>query len=152
MSSGYPRLSSRLRRWWAARSLPLRQIEVRARDGTEPVILEAFVGNLRVGRLVATQATQLPAEAWVGELPKEHGLPTYWVCECLVDGRFRSRGVGRRLVTTLVETAFVRNADALIVGRANSPQSRQFSAKLGFNVQGQAAYASLGSVAGRLLA
>jgi GNAT superfamily N-acetyltransferase len=142
----------RVRRWWAARSLPLRQIDVRARDRADAVILEAFVGDLRLGRLIATQATQLPAEAWVDMLPKQHELPTYWVSECLVDARFHNRGIGRRLVTKLVETAFARHSDALIVGWANSTQARRFAAELGFNVRDEAAYATLGSVAVRLLA
>ena len=51
----------------------------------------------------------------------------------------------------LAETVFARHVDALIVGWAHSPQGRQFCAALGFNVQGEAAYASLGSVAERLL-
>jgi GNAT superfamily N-acetyltransferase len=145
------RLAFRLRRWWAARSMPLRQIDVRARDRTDAAILEAFVGHVRVGRLIATQTAHLPAEEWADAVPK-HDLPMYWVSECLVDARFRNRGVGRRLVTKLVELAFTRHPDALVVGWANSTQARRFAAELGFNVRDEAAYASLGSVAGRLLA
>lgn len=146
------RFLSGLRRWWAARSLPLRQVEVRARNRSDAAVLEAFVGRVRVGRLVATDATRLPAEGWVNMLPKQHELPTYWISECFVDGLFRNRGVGRRMVTKLVEMAFVHHQDALIVGWANSTQARQFAAELGFNVRDEAAYASLGTVAGRLLA
>lgn len=148
----FQRFLSRLRRWWAARSLPLRQVEVRARDRSDAAVLEAFVGRVRVGRLVATHATRLPPEDWVNMLPKQHELPTYWISECFVDGLFRNRGVGRRMVTKLVEMTFVHHQDALIVGCASSTQARQFAAELGFNVRDEAAYASLGTVAGRLLA
>lgn len=146
------RHARRLRRWWIAKSLPFRRIEVRARAiGHGTVVLEAFVGRLRLARLVAVPAWQLPPEAWVDKLPKDHGLPTYWVTECLVDERFRHRGIGRRLVIRLAELTFARHDDALIVGCASSAQSRQFSAALGFNVAGEAVYASLGGVADRLL-
>lgn len=146
------KLLSRLRRWWAAQSLPLRQIDVRARDRSDAAVLEAFVGRVRVGRLVATHATRLPAEGWVNMLPKQYELPTYWISECFVDSIFRKRGVGRRMVTKLVEMTFAHHQDALIVGWAYSTQARQFAAGLGFNVRDEAAYASLGTVAGRLLA
>jgi GNAT superfamily N-acetyltransferase len=146
------RLALRLRRRWVATSLPFRRIDVRTRaTAPDQVVLEAFAGNLRLARLVAVPARQLPPEDWVDRLPKDHLLPTYWICECFVDARFRQRGIGRRLVIRLAELAFARHADALIVGCANSPQSRQFSASLGFNVRGEAVYASLGGVADRLL-
>lgn len=145
------RIAVRLRRWWLARSLPFRRIDVRTRAETEAVVLEAFAGRVRLARLVAVRAACLPDEEWIDKLPKDHGLPTYWIAECFVDAGFRHRGIGRRLVTRLAELAFARHADALIVAWANSPQSRQFSAALGFNVCGEAAYASLGGVADRLL-
>jgi GNAT superfamily N-acetyltransferase len=145
-------LARRLRRWWVAKSLPFRRIDVRARaTGPDAIVLEAFAGRLRLARLVAVPAWQLPAEAWVDRLPKDHGLPIYWVTECFVDERFRHRGLGRRLVTRLAEMTFARHDDALIVGCASSAQARQFSAALGFNVTGEAVYASLGGVADRLL-
>ena len=144
-------VASRLRRWWLVHSFPLHEIDVQTRDQREAILLEAFVGKLRVARLVAVPAPQLPAEPWTEKLPRDHCLPVYWVVECIVDRAFRHRGVGRRLVTRLLEMIFLRHADALIVSWANSPQARRFSAELGFNVQGEAAYSTLGSVAGRLL-
>ena len=152
VTSSIAPMSARLHRWWLLRSFPLQTIDVRARDQREAILLEAFVGKLRIARLVAVPAPQLPAEPWTEKLPKDHCLPTYWVVECIVDRAFRHRGVGQRLVTRLVEMTFARHVDALIVGWANSPQGRQFCASLGFNVQDEAAYASLGSVAERLLA
>jgi GNAT superfamily N-acetyltransferase len=144
-------MPTRLRRWWLAHSFPVQRFEVRARDHAGATVLEAFVGDLRVARLVAVPAPRLPAEPWTEKLPKDHCLPTWWVSECFVDHAFRHRGVGRRLVTRLVELTFARHPDALIVGWANSPQGRQFAAAIGFHVQGEAAYASLGGVAERLL-
>lgn len=146
------RAARRVQRWWVAQSLPFRRIDVRVSAiGNEAVVLEAFTSEVRLARLLAVPTAQLPPEEWVDKLPKDHSLPTYWVAECIVDARFRHRGIGRRLVTRLAEVAFARHTDALIVGCANSSQSRQFAAALGFHVNGDAFYASLGGVADRLL-
>jgi GNAT superfamily N-acetyltransferase len=146
------RLRRLLHHWWLVRAFALHRVDVLVREEREAVLLEAFAGGVRLARLVAVRATWLPDEPWTEHLPRDHALPTYWVSECLVGAAFRHRGVGRRLLARLVEVAFLRHADALIVGWANSPQARQFSASLGFNVRGEAAYASLGTIATRLLA
>lgn len=152
LRTGLPRLRRRLRHWWLERSLAFHRIDVHVREPSEAVLLEAFAGGVRLARLVAVQAAVLPEEPWTEQLPRDHALPTYWVSECLVGAPFRHRGVGRQLIAKLAEVAFLRHRDALIVGWAHSPQARQFSASLGFHVRGEAAYASLGTIAGRLLA
>lgn len=149
---GARRLARRLHRWQVAKSLAFRRIDVRERAAGERVVLEAFAGGLRLARLTAAHARRLPAEAWLEMLPKGHMLPTYLVSECIVDGRFRHHGIGRQLVARLTAHAFGLHRDALIAGRAESPQARQFSASLGFNVRGEAAYATLRGLANRLLA
>lgn len=152
ISAALPRLRRRLRHWWLARAFAFHRVDVQVREEREAVLLEAFAGGVRLARLVAVRATWLPEEPWTEHLPRNHALPTYWVSECLVGAGFRHRGVGRRLLARLVEVAFLRHPDALIVGWAHSPQARQFSASVGFHVRGEAAYASLGTIATRLLA
>jgi GNAT superfamily N-acetyltransferase len=146
------RLVLRLRRWQVSKSLAFRRIDVRERSNGDSVVLEAFAGGVRLAKLTAAPTRHLPREPWIDELPKDHMLPTYLVSECLVDARFRHHGIGRRLVVRLAKRALAQHRDALIAGRAHSPQARQFSASLGFNVRGEAAYATLVSLADRLLA
>lgn len=151
-SAALLRLGRRIRHWWLARSFAFQRLEVRIHATGEAIFLEGFVGGMRLARLVALQAAVLPEEPWTDSLPRDHPLPIVWISECLVSTAFRHRGVGRRMITRLTEEAFLRHQDALIVGWAPSPQARQFSAAVGFHVRGEAAYASLGSIAGRLLA
>jgi GNAT superfamily N-acetyltransferase len=147
------RAARRAQRWWVAKSLPFRRIDVHARTiGNDALVLEAFTGTLRLAKMLAVPTSQLPAEDWVDAVPRDHRLPVYWVAEFVVDPHFRGRGVGRRVVRKLAEVAFARHTDALIVGCAGSSQSRQFAAALGFSVAGEAAYTSLGGAAHRLLA
>lgn len=145
------RLALRLQRWQVAKSLALRRIDVRERAAGDSIVLEAFAGGVKLARLIAAPTRHLPSEPWIDNLPKDHMLPTYLISECIVDARFRHHGVGRRLVVRLAERAVTRHRDALIAGRAHSPQSRQFSSSLGFNVRGEAAYATLVSLADCLL-
>lgn len=151
-ASALARLARRLRYWWLLRSFSLHRIEVKVHEQREAVLLEGFAGGVRLARLVAVQTPSLPQEPWTEQLPRDHGLPTYWVSECLVSAAFRHRGLGRALLVKLAEVTFLRHRDAIIVGWAASPQARQFSASVGFHVRGEAAYANLGTIAGRLLA
>jgi GNAT superfamily N-acetyltransferase len=135
-----------------AKSLPFRRIDVHTRPiGNEALVVEAFTGPVRLAKMLAVPTPHLPTEDWVQAVPKDHRLPIYWVAEFVVDPQFRGRGVGRRLVKKLAEVAFARHTDALIVGCVSTSQSRQFAAALGFSVAGEAAYASLGGAAHRLL-
>lgn len=151
-SAALARIARRLRHWWLARSFAFQRLDVHVRVTSGAVLLEGFVGGVRLARLVAVQARVPPAEPWAESLPRDHALPLLWVSECLVSAAFRHRGIGRRMVTRLAEEAFLRQPDVLIVGWAPSSQARQFAAAVGFHVRGEAAYASLGTIAGRLLA
>lgn len=108
-----------------------------------PNLIKATLHNgLPVGRLLY-QLGLTSAMTWQSDLPAIEELPTIHIHLCEVDRLFRQKGIGRALVSRLVQDLGQQYEDCVLIGGATTDAARSFWSHMGFGVKGQAIFANL---------